>query len=262
MENPPIISEPPLQAPQKPMSLPARLFNVLATPGEVFEYVKNADISHANWIVPALLLILVSWLGAWVIFSQDSIQQQLREITDQAIEKSIQKQHLSEQQAEQARAIGAKFGSIGPKIGAYAVPVWMGVVIPFWWGLLLWLIGTKALKGDFAYMKAVEVAGLAGMVGILDSIVRALLILITGNIFASPSLAFFVKQYDPQNPLHNLLATINIMTFWALALRSIGVARLSRAGFGKAASWVFGVWLILTGAFTGLGLAMQKIFAR
>src|SRR6516165_3828471 len=109
MENPPIISEPPLQAPQKPMSLPARLFNVLATPGEVFEYVKNADISHANWIVPALLLILVSWLGAWVIFSQDSIQQQLREITDQAIEKSIQKQHLSEQQAEQARAIGAKF---------------------------------------------------------------------------------------------------------------------------------------------------------
>jgi hypothetical protein len=111
-------------------------------------------------------------------------------------------------------------------------------------------------------MKGVEVAGLAAMVGVLESVVRALLILILGNIFASPSLALFVKQYDPQNPLHNILATINIMTFWVLALRSIGVARLSGASFGKAAAWVFGVWALWTGTLTGFGIAMQKIFAR
>jgi hypothetical protein len=244
------------------MSLPARLFNVLATPGEVFEYLKSARVSTANWLVPALLAIVVSWLGAWVVFSQDSIQQQLREITDQAIEKQIQKQHLSDQQAEQARLIGGKFGAIGTKIAASAAPVFIAMIIPFWWGLLLWLIGTKAFKADFSYMKAVEVTGLSGMVGVLDSILRSLLILIMGNLFASPSLALLIKQFDPQNPVHGLLAAINIMSFWALALRALGLARLSGVGFGRAAVWVFGTWALLTGVFSGFGFAMQKMFAR
>jgi len=243
------------------MSLPARLFNVLATPGEVFEHLKNARVSTANWLIPALLAIVVSWLGAWVVFSQDSIQQQLREITDQAIEKQIQKQHLSDQQAEQARVIGTKFGAIGTKIAAYAAPVFIAMVIPFWWGLLLWLIG-KVFKANFSYMKGVEVTGLSGMVGVLDSILRTLLILIMGNLFASPSLALLIKQFDPQNPVHGLLAAVNIMSFWALALRALGLARLSRVGFGRAAVWVFGTWALLTGVFSGFGFAMQKMFAR
>jgi len=244
------------------MSLPARLFNVLATPGEVFEHLKNARVSTANWLIPALLAIVVSWLGAWVVFSQDSIQQQLREITDQAIEKQIQKQHLSDQQAEQARVIGTKFGAIGTKIAAYAAPVFIAMVIPFWWGLLLWLIGTKVFKADFSYMKGVEVTGLSGMVGVLDSILRTLLILIMGNLFASPSLALLIKQFDPQNPVHGLLAAVNIMSFWALSLRALGLARLSGVGFARAVVWVFGAWALLTGVFSGFGFAMQKVFGR
>jgi flagellar biosynthesis protein FlhB len=262
MENPPVIAEPQAQAPQTPMSLPARLFNVLATPGEVFDYIKNAKVSAANWLVPALMVMVVSWLGAWVVFSQDSIQQQLREIIDQGVEKQIQQQHLSGEKAEQARAIGSKFGSIGTKVVAYGAPVFIALWIPFWWGLLLWLIGTKALKADFSYMKAVEVTGLSGMVGVLDAILRTLLILIMGNLFASASLALFVKHFDTQNPVHGLLGAINIMSFWALALRSLGLARLSAVGFGRAAIWVFATWALQTGLLCGFGFAMQKIFAK
>ena len=262
MENPPVITEPQAQVPPPPMSLPARLFNVLATPGEVFDYIKTTAVSAANWVVPALLIIAVSWIGGTVVFSQDSIQQQLREIIDQGIEKQIQKQNLSGEKAEQARAIGSKFGSIGTKIAAYVAPVFIAFWIPFWWGLLLWLIGTKVFKADFAYMKAVEVTGLTGMVGVLDSILRTLLILIMGNLFASASLALFVKHFDNQNPAHGLLAAINIMSFWALALRGLGLARLSNVAFARAATWVFGTWVVQTGLLTGFGFAMQKIFSR
>lgn len=244
------------------MSLGARLFNVFATPGEVFDQIKGAKVSAANWVLPAVLLIALSWLGAWVAFSQESIKQQVREITDQAIEKQVQKSHMSEQQAEQARAVGAKFGSIGTMASAIAVPVFAGFVTPFWWGLILWLVGTKAFKGSFSYMKGVEVAGLSGMVGVLHAIVRTLLILVMGNLFASPSLALFLKQFDPQNPVHGLLAVVNIMTFWALGLGALGLARLSGVGFGKAAAWVFGIWILITGFFTGFAFAMQALLAR
>lgn len=243
------------------MSLAGRLFNVFATPGEVFDQIKGTAVSAANWLVPGLILIAVGWLGSWVLLSQDSIKQQVREITDQAIEKQIQKAHMSEQQAEQARTMGAKYGSIGTTVSVVAAPVFAGLVTPFWWGLILWVAG-KALKADFPYMKGVEVTGLAGMIGVLDSVVRMLLILVMGNLFASPSLALFVKQFDPQDPVHNLLAAVNIMTFWLLAVRAIGLARLSGASFGKAAAWVFGIWVVLTGVMAGFGFAMKALFSR
>jgi hypothetical protein len=261
MEQPPQISEPELPSPQPTMSLVARLFNIFAAPGDVFDSVKGKAVSTANWLTPGLILIVVSWLGSWVVMSQASIQQQLWEISDQAIEKQIQKAHMSEQQAERARTLGAQYGSIGTKVTIAAAPIFIGLVNPFWWGLILWLAG-KALKADFSYMKGVEITGLAGMVSVLDSIVRMLLILLMGNLFASPSLAFFVKQFDPQNPLHNLLAAVNIMTFWVLGVRAIGLARLSGDGFAKAAAWVFGIWILLTGAMTGFGLAMRAAFSR
>ena len=247
---------------QPRMSLAARLFNIFAAPGEVFEYVKHASASTTNWLAPGLILIAVSWIGSWLVFSQPAIQQQLREITDQAVERQVQKGKLTEQQAEQARAVAAKFGSIGTKAGAYGAPIFAALVIPFGWGLVLWLVGTKALGGDFPYMKGVELAGLSGMVSVLDSILRALLILITGSIFASPSLALLVKQFDPQNPVHGILAIFNVMSFWALAVRSVGVARLSGSSFAKAAAWVFGIWAVVTGSMAGLGFAMQHMFGR
>ena len=111
------------------MSLGGRLLNVFAAPGDVFDEVKTAKDSAANWLVPALILILVSWAAAVVIFSQDSIKHQLTEITDRAVQKQVDTGHLTEQQAEQARLAGAKWASIGSKIVAGIMPVFVGFVI-------------------------------------------------------------------------------------------------------------------------------------
>jgi hypothetical protein len=239
------------------MSLTARLFNVFAVPTEVFDAVKAATSSAANWLVPALLLILVSWLGAWLIFSQPAIKNQLNEITDKAIDKQVEKGKLSPKQAEAAKETAAKYAGIGSKVSAAAGPIFYAFITPFWWGLILWLIGTKALKDSFDYMKAVEVAGLANMIAVLEAIVKSLLIVVTGNLFASPSLALLVRDFDPQNPVHGLLSVFNLMTFWLLGVRSVGLARLSGVSFGKAAAWVFGVWAAFTGLMLALGFAIR-----
>src|SRR6266567_1525844 len=67
-------------------SLPARLMNVFAAPGEVFDEIKVAPVSAANWVLPALLIIVVGWIAAWLIFSQESFLHQVTEIADKAIE--------------------------------------------------------------------------------------------------------------------------------------------------------------------------------
>ena len=69
----------------------------------MFDEVKVAAASVANWLTPALLLIVVSWVGAWLMLAQAPIQHQLSEISDKAIQQQIQKGHLSKEQAEKAR---------------------------------------------------------------------------------------------------------------------------------------------------------------
>jgi hypothetical protein len=263
MEQPQFTPEPQPEAPPSPtMSLGGRLFNVFATPGDVFQEVKTASVSTANWMVPALILIAISWVSAWLIFSQETIKHQMSEITDQAIQKQMGKTQMSEQQAEQARAMGEKWAGIIAKVAAVMAPVFVGFVTPFFWGLIVWLVGAKVLKGDFPFMKAVEVVGLVNMINVLDTIVRTFLIIGFGNIYAAPGLVLLVKEFDPQNTTHALLSLVNLTTFWVLGLRAMGLARLSSVSFTKAALWVFGIWAAYTGFFIGLGALMKAVSKR
>jgi hypothetical protein len=181
----------------------------------------------------------------------------LSEITDQAIQKQIAAARLSENQAEQAQAMGEKWAGLSSKIGAALVPVFTGFITPFLWGLIVWLLGAQFFKGHFSYMKAVEVVGLANMISVLDVIVKTLLIVGFGNLYASPGPVLLVKDFDPQNPVHTLLGAVNVMTFWLLAVRAIGLARLSGTSLVKAAVWVFSIWAAYTALFIGLGALLQ-----
>ena len=242
------------------MSLSGRLMNIFAAPAEVFDELKSAPLRTANWLAPAILLMVLSWVSGWLIFSQPSIQQQMKDISNKAIDRQVEKGKLTSSQADQARAAAEKIGSIGYKVGAVVAPVFMAFITPFWGGLILWLVGSFALKAPFPYLKAVEIAGLANMILILDVVVRTFLVLITGNLFSTLSLSLLVKDFDPQNTVHSLLTVVNVMTFWLLAIRSLGLARLTGAPVAKAAMWVFGIWIVLTGIMIGFGAAMRAAF--
>jgi hypothetical protein len=241
------------------MSLPARLMNVFAVPGDVFAEVKAAPVSHANWLVPAILLMVVSWLAAFFIFSQPAIQQQISELAQKGVEKQIQKMKVTGEQAEKMRQAAEKFGSIGSKVSAVVFPLVVALGSPFFWGFILWL-GSKVFKGPFRFLKAVEVAGLAGTIGVLHSLIKSLLVLALGNVFASPSLALLVKEFNQENWVHGLLGAVNPFTFWYLAVLAIGLARLGGIGTARSAIWVFGIWAVITGFFMGVGFAMRAAF--
>ena len=249
----------PLPEGSKPpgMSLWGRLLNVFATPGDVFEEVRSSPERTSNWLVPALILIVVSWAAGLLIFSQPAIKQQISDITQQSIERQIDSGHMGEQQAEQARAAGEKWALIVAQIFAVLGPVLGGFVMPFLWGLFVWLLGAQFFKGHFSYMKAVEIVGLCNMILVLETIVRTLLIVGLGNLYAAPGLVLLVNQFDPQNTWHKVLAAVNVMTLWVLAVRGIGLARLSGASLAKSIVWVFAIWAAYTGFFIGIGALMQ-----
>src|SRR5215468_2810375 len=117
MEQPPTTQSGPPSPALPRMPLGARLMNVFATPGEVFDDVRNSPPTETNWIVPALIVMVLGWLGSALIFSQDSIRFQLREMSEKAIEKRIEKAHMSESQAQAVRQAAEKYADLGPKVG-------------------------------------------------------------------------------------------------------------------------------------------------
>jgi hypothetical protein len=264
MDEPSPVSEStPASPPEPAMSLAARLFNIFATPGEVFDQVRTARPSAANWLVPASLCAVVGVIASFLIFSQPAIIQQIHEQQAKVFDAQVKAGKMTQSQADQAVAAAENFsgpstmkffGSIAAVFGSFASV--------FWWAFLLWLIGRFALKADLDFMKVVEVSGLASAISALEALVKTLLIFGLSNPMASPSLALFIKNPDPQNKLYILLSLANIMTFWVLAVRAIGLGKLTGVPFGRTAAWVFGAWAAVTGTFIGIGAALQAVFVR
>ncbi len=241
-------------------SIFSRMMNVFAAPGETFDGIRHSPPDTGNWLMPAILLMIVGWIGSFLILSQPEIMQQIHAMAEQGLQQQIDAGKLTEAQAEGAREQAHKMAEIGSKVsGVLGAPL-VAFATPFWWGLLLWLLGGKLLKGGFSFMKAVEVAGLSSMILVLESVVKTLLILATGNLFAGPGPVLFIEEFNQQNVVHGILAKLSIITFWVLAVRSIGISRLGAGSFAKCAGVVFGFWALWQAFWTGVGYAVASVF--
>jgi hypothetical protein len=259
--NTEIPSQPGASGDSAPTSLASRLMNVFSAPGEVFAEVKSSPNCFQNWLVPALVFLLASWVGAAIMFSQDSVRHQMEEVQEAAMQKQFQKQieagKMTQAQVNQVKASAAQFGSIGQIIAAVIVPFFVAGLTPFWGGLIIWL-GGFVFGRRLDYMKAVEAAGLPLMILAVGALVKGLLAAAMGNAFVSIGPALLVKNFDPTNMVHTSLIAIDVFAIWALALRAIGLAKLGDISMVKALVWVFGIWITFTGAWFCVGLLLQK----
>lgn len=247
MDQPPLIGEPLPPAPSTgpAMSLPARLLNVFAIPGDVFEEVKAARASVANWLVPALITGGVGIMAAVILFSQPAILQKIREPQDQKIEQSVKAGKMTRAEADQAMAVMDQvFSPTLMKILGGFGAVFYGFARVFLWATGLWLVGLWVLRLRFPYGKALEVAGLASMIGVLGVIVTLLLQVNLSNVNSSPSLALTVSDFDPKKASNLALAAVNVFDLWQVGVMACGLARLAAVPFMRAAFVLVGFWML------------------
>src|SRR5258708_2277543 len=155
MEEPPPIQQSPPQLPKlSNTSLAARLLNIFAVPGEVFEEVKTSLFSVSNWLVPLCLAIFVGAVSGVIIFSQPAILQQMREQQTKAVDDKVKTGKITQAQADQYTAMTEKFMTPGIMkiVGAVSACV-VYTVRMFWWALVLFLLARWFLKTDIGYRK-------------------------------------------------------------------------------------------------------------
>lgn len=249
----------PEASPPAPTSIFARLANVVAAPGDVFEEVKTAPANFWNWLLPTLLLIAVGCAGTWLIFSQPAMRQQQDDAQAKVIQRLVEKGKIPREQAEamqQNAGGGAAWKYItGPALGVVA----FGFASPFWGAFLIWLIGSKIHKGGYGYVKALEVAGLANTIAVLGSLVKTLLILALGSIYASTSAAMVLKEFDPFNLTHATLAMLDAFGLWVCVVRAIGMARLGNLSLGLCLAWLLLIWAAMNALILGVIVAFRSL---
>ena len=245
------------------MSLGARLVNVFVSPGEVFDDIKSRPYNPVNWLVPAVLSIIVGIVFTFVVFSQPQIVQGMKEAQEKQMQQMVDKGIYTRQQADQGQAMMEKF--FGPTAMKIIWTLMMFIVVPAkiaFIAFLVWGIGRVALKTPFDYAKATEVVGLCAAISVIDMIVRTLLAVIYSNASMSLGPALFVPHFNPQNPLHGILAFLDIFLFWQIGVWSLGLAKLSGQSFAKSLAWLGACLLALAGTCFGTLMFMNHLLAR
>ena len=243
MDAAPNSPPPPVGAPSEPSSLTDRLANVFCAPGEVFEEIRNAPVRASNWLVPLILACMATVIYISIAFSQPAILHDLQEQRQHAMEKKVATGKMTQAQADQATAMTERFmtptmlkifGSVFAVLASVAGLFLMGLAV---WLALKWCAGAK-----LAYMKVIEICGLALLIDVPQKLLRMCLVLWKENLLATASPTLFLAHASTANKAHIFLSMIDVVDFWWLAVLSLGVSKVATVRYRTAAFITFGVW--------------------
>lgn len=239
-----------------PMSIGARLFNVFAAPSELFSWVASRPgFTVTHWLLPCVLVGLLGALVNVVVFSNPVLLEEVRSIQVREIQRRVDDGKMRQEDADRAKEAMSGIGMAVARVAAPVVALISGFLAPFWWGLFAWLVGRAVFRAPMGYMRGVEIASLASLIGGLGMVVGLFMAMGTGRLLAGPHLGVLVHPLDLANRLHLALMSVNFFSLWQTAVIAVGISRFAQRPFLPVAVVFFGIWAGYKGVAILLGLA-------
>lgn len=230
------------------MSFSDKITGVLTEPSNVFENIKIFGPKLSDWLIPLLMLIVLTILSTYLITTNPEIKAEIDAKQRQAIEESLDKQvkegKITQQQKEEQLEQIEKFTS-GPamKIIQYiSIAVFM-FVFAFVLAAVYYLIWIFILKGQGSYNHALSVYGLSLFINMIEVILISILSLMMVKLMNGFSVAAFLNL-EKGTTLNYILSKINPFTFWWLYVVGVGLAKVYSVPKNKSLIAIFVLWLI------------------
>jgi hypothetical protein len=211
----------------------ARLAGVLFEPVTTLRSIAE----RPDWIVPLIVLALISLGSVLVITSHIDIERSIRE---QAAARDTPPDQV-DKQIEIAKKI--------QKFTAPLVVVFTPISLAIVAGVFLLAFRIFGGEGTFRQAFAVTVYSWLPLAigGVVTTIIVATRGLVTQQEVVSmlrSNLGFLVDLHD-HKILYTLLSQLDVFTIWTLSLFVIGYAFMSRLSRAASASLVIGIWLVV-----------------
>lgn len=235
-------------------SLLARMVNVFAVPGEVFEDVLRSRPDWGNWFWPALVAFMVGFWGGSKLWSDPAVRQQMLRHQEATLNARVEAGRLTRERADAAlERVQELLESPVMRVAAGGV-AGVGSSLRFVaWGLALWGVSRWAFGSKVSFGRACEVAGLASLVGVLGSWLEFLLWTPGATAPLEPEGGGPGSTPAPLRAPATVVWVQSIFGFWQVAVMSVGLSKLARVPWARGFWLLMGLWLfwLLVLALTG-----------
>ncbi len=205
-----------------------KILDIYFSPKEVFKQLEEKP----DWVIPVVLTLVVSLIFTMVLLPKVILPEGSKKIL--AIER------LTEEQKE---AAVAGLEGIRPYITTPIAIIIGGFLLIFikagFFFLIFSLFGSRTV-----FKKILAVVSYSFLIGIPESIVKSILMLMKGSTKVFTSLALLTSNLDFKSPVFRILSRIDIFTIWNLVLISLGCAIIYKMNEKKTFLIVFGLWLL------------------
>ncbi len=222
--------------------------DILVAPWRAFSSIQENIPVRAYWLLPVVLYIVCSMVCTQIIVSQPAPAAHLRALGEEEfqpqLERYIADGTITRQQADWLKLF------ITPGNSYFVLTQLVGIALTsfitlFAVGFIVWQLGRSVLGRSVSYKKVLEIIGLTFLIGVLERIVSAILVVATGSIFASPSPGMLLLD-NIESKAFLVLSSVNIFTLWELWVVSNGLSVFFERDFVKVLVLVSALWLLWT----------------
>ena len=211
----------------------ARIGGVIVAPDSTFREIA----ARPDFLIPLILVLVVSLITGILVSNRLDLESTLR--------AQFEKQHMSEQQQEQAVKMATKFKSIGP----YFAPVGTSVFLLIAAGLFMLLFKLFGHGGRYAqYFSATIYAWLPQ---VFKSVFLAALVAGKDSVTPDelqtvlPSNLGFLSDPTAAPAIFRLLASVDVFNIWTIVLLALGFAYAGSTSRKRSAILVVGGYLLV-----------------
>ena len=239
-----------------------KLVGIFSEPKTTFEKIAKYPIKSVDWVIPAIIMIIVAIIANIVMMSNPRIEYSVMEKQMEKIEKSfdeaVEAGSMSREQANQQLEQIQNNMEENQKAGRYMQVI--GIVIYtfgalFIVSLVYWICCKFILKGEGEYNSALVAYGLPFYITIIQVIVMTILALATDRFYAGTSLAAILES-DTSTFMGFVLSKLDVFSIWFYGIVGIGLAKLFKSNdIGKYVGLTYVLWVGTGLLFFGLGKA-------
>ncbi len=241
---------PPFANPEDEPSLADKLVGVISSPSATFGKMAKYQPKAVDWLIPVIIMIAVSFVSTFMMYSSPEIKQQLKEFgldqAEQSIDKQVEAGFLTKEQADSA--MDAAYAQVekqfeaGPIMNMIGVVIWAFLQV-FLLGLVWFILARFILRGEGSYSSALSVYGLATLITSIQLLVILLITMIAGKFIMGTSVAA-VMGSEPGDFTFFITSKLDPLRIWFYWVLGLGLAKMYRSeNSTKFIIAVFATWL-------------------
>ncbi len=218
-----------------------KIAGVFSEPAKTFETTSKFPLRTIDWILPVILLLILSIISQFILFNNPEISYQMQQKQRETVQKMVDEGKITQEQADKQSQFMT--GSAMVIIRSVSTLIFGFIFFLIITGVYF-LFCRFALKGDGNYVSALVANGLTGYIAMLQIILATVASIILGRMVQDVSLTSLIGM-DKSSLGGWLLSFIDVITIWSFAILSIGLAKMFKSrSMGKYFALVFGLWIL------------------